>query len=142
MTIGREKEQISLLQRLEEIQDRYGCISRQTMLELSEERKIPVSDIYGVATFYSFLSVKHQGAYIIRVCKSLPCFLKNYEPIVQSIQKAIGISPGETTADGRYSLYLTNCIGACDKAPAMMINGDFHGDLTPVKVAKILKQYK
>lgn len=142
MKIGREQEQVSLLQRLEEIQDCYGYISRQAMLELAEERRITVSDIYGVATFYSFLSIKPQGAYIIRVCKSLPCFLKNYEPIIQSIKKAIGISPGETTADGMYSLYMTNCIGACDQAPAMMINGDLHGNLTPVKVVKILKQYK
>lgn len=142
MTRIQQQGQTSLLQRLEEIQDCYGCISRQTMLELSEERNIAVSDIYGIATFYSFLSVKPQGAYIIRVCKSLPCFLKNYEQILQSIKKAIGISPGETTADGTYSLHLTNCIGACDKAPAMMINGDLHGNLTPVKVARILKQYK
>ena len=137
-----KQEQISLLQRLEEIQDRFGCISRQTMLELSEEQGISVGDIYGVATFYSFLSVKPQGTYVIRVCKSLPCFLKNYEVILQSIKKTIGIGPGETTPDGMFSLYLTNCIGACDKAPAMMINSDLHDNLTAVKVAKILKQYK
>jgi NADH:ubiquinone oxidoreductase subunit E len=139
---SREQGQISLLQRLEEIQDCYGYIPRQTMMELSEEWSVAVSDIYGIATFYSFLSVRPQGAYVIRVCKSLPCFLKNYEPIIQSIKKAIGINPGETTPDGTYSLYLTNCIGACDKAPAMMINGDLHGNLTPVKVAQVLKQYK
>lgn len=138
----REQGKISLLQRLEEVQDSYGCIPRQTMLELAEERHVAVSDIYGIATFYSFLSVKPQGAYVIRVCKSLPCFLKNYESIIQSIKKTIGISPGETTADGIYSLYLTNCIGACDKAPAMMVNDDIHENLTPVKVAKILRQYK
>jgi NADH:ubiquinone oxidoreductase subunit E len=139
---SREKGTISLLQRLEEVQYKYGCISRQTMLELADERHVTVSDIYGIATFYSFLSVKPQGAYIIRVCKSLPCFLKNYEAIIQSIKKTIGISPGETTADGTYSLQLTNCIGACDKAPAMMVNDDIHDNLTPVKVAKILRQYK
>jgi NADH-quinone oxidoreductase subunit E len=139
---SREQGKLSLLQRLEEVQDGYGCISRQTMLELAEERHMTVSDIYGITTFYSFLSVKPQGAYIIRVCKSLPCFLKNYESIVQSIKKTIGISPGETTADGTYSLYLTNCIGACDKAPAMMVNNDIHDNLTPVKVAKILRQYQ
>ncbi len=139
---SREQGKLSLLQRLEEVQDGYGCISRQTMLELAEERHMTVSDIYGITTFYSFLSVKPQGAYIIRVCKSLPCFLKNYESIVQSIKKTIGISPGETTADGTYSLSLTNCIGACDKAPAMMVNNDIHNNLTPVKVAKILRQYQ
>jgi NADH-quinone oxidoreductase subunit E len=139
---SREQGKLSLLQRLEEVQDGYGCISRQTMLELAEERHMTVSDIYGITTFYSFLSVKPQGAYIIRVCKSLPCFLKNYESIVQSIKKTIGISPGETTADGTYSLSLANCIGACDKAPAMMVNNDIHDNLTPVKVAKILRQYQ
>jgi NADH:ubiquinone oxidoreductase subunit E len=135
-------EHSTVLEILERIQDNYGCISGKAMQELSELMNIPVSDIYGIATFYSFLSVEPQGAYIIRVCKSLPCFLKNYELIVGTIRKEIGIGPGETTGDGKFSLHLTNCIGACDQAPAMMINDDLHVNLTPDKIADILKGYQ
>ena len=135
-------EHESLLQILEKVQDSYGCVSGQAIQEISKSSNIAVSDIYGIISFYSFLSVRPQGAYIIRVCKSLPCFLKNYDPIIKAIKKEIGIGPGEMTEDGKYSLQLTNCIGACDKAPAMMVNGDIYGNLTPAKVAKILKNYK
>ena len=101
-----------------------------------------ISDVYGVATFYSFLSIKPQGRNIIRICKSIPCFLKNYQTVIETIEREIGIKPGETTPDGKFSLQLTNCIGACDKAPAMMVNDDVHVDLTPGKISQILKEYK
>ena len=136
------REHSTVLEILEQVQDSYGCISSKTMMELSKSLNMTVSDIYGIATFYSFLSVKPQGAYIIRVCKSLPCFLKNYELIVKTIQKEIGIGPGETTVDGKFSLQLTNCIGACDQAPAMMINNDLHVNLTPDRITDILKGYQ
>ena len=95
-----------------------------------------------MASFYSFLAVKPKGRNIIRICKSLPCLLKNAEVIIETIRKELGIRPGETTADGRFSFELTNCIGACDQAPAMMINSDVHGDLTSKKIVKILEGYK
>lgn len=135
-------EHSTILQKLEELQNKYGHISGQKMLELSKSMNMTVSDIYGIATFYSFLSVKPQGTYIIRICKSLPCYLKNYELIVNTIQKELGIGPGETTGDGKFSLQLTNCIGACDQAPAMMINNDLHVNLTPDKISGILKGYQ
>ena len=103
---------------------------------------LSISEVYGVATFYSFLSAEPLGRNVIRVCKSLPCFLKNCQTIIKSVEKEIGIKPGETTPDGRFSFQLTNCIGACDKAPAMMINDDVHVDLTPEKISRILQAYK
>jgi NADH-quinone oxidoreductase subunit E len=103
---------------------------------------LSIGEVYGVASFYSFLSVKPQGRNVIRVCQSLPCYLKDSQLIIDSVRKAIGIKPGETSADGRFSFELTNCIGACDRAPAMMINDDVHVDLTPPKIAKILEGYK
>ena len=136
------REHSTVLEILEQVQNSYGCISSKAILELSKSLNMTVSDIYGIATFYSFLSVKPQGTYIIRVCKSLPCFLKNYELIVKTIQKEIGIGPGETTGDGKFSLQLTNCIGACDQAPAMMINNDLHVNLTPDRITDILKGYQ
>jgi NADH:ubiquinone oxidoreductase subunit E len=83
-----------------------------------------------------------QGKNVIRICKSLPCHLKNASMIIESVAQAIGIRPAESTPDGSFSFQLTNCIGACDKAPAMMINNDIHGDLTPEKIPHILASYK
>ena len=140
ISIG-ERGKEELLEVLQEEQNRYGSLSAKRLVDIAESLDTPVSEVYGVATFYSFLSTKPQGKYVIRICKSVPCFLKNSEMIVESIKKQLNIRPGETTADGRFSFELTNCIGACDKAPAMMINHDVHGDLTPEKISQILEEY-
>lgn len=138
----RSQEKKDLLVLLEREQSRSGYLSRELMAELAASLGLSVSEVYGVASFYSFLSIKPGGRNVIRICKSLPCYLKNAQTIIDSVQKELGIRPGETTADGRFSFELTNCIGACDRAPAMMINNDVHVDLTPGKIAKILQGYK
>jgi NADH:ubiquinone oxidoreductase subunit E len=102
---------------------------------------LSTSEVYGVSTFYSFLSTKPLGKNVIRICKSVPCYLQGSRMIVQSIENEIGIKPGEATRDKKFSLELTNCIGACDQAPAMMVNQSLHGNLTPKKISRILKQY-
>ena len=140
--IAREKWPEELLARLKEAQKESGYVTEEVMTELAESLDLPLHDIYGVASFYSFLSTKPMGRNVIRICKSLPCYLKNYQAIVDSVQKEIGIKPGQTTADGRFSFELTNCIGLCDRAPAMLINDDPHVDLTPGKISQILKTYK
>jgi len=131
-----------LLVQLQEAQNKFGYLPEEVIAELAESLKIPVNDVYGIATFYSFLSTRPLGRNVIRVCKSLPCYLKNYQTIISAVEKEIGIKPGETTPDGKFSLQLTNCIGLCDKAPAMLINDDPHVDLTPDKIAQILADYK
>jgi len=138
----RHKGQEDLLVLLKEAQNAFGYVPEETIAELAESLEIPINDVYGVASFYSFLSTKPLGRNVIRICKSLPCYLKHCQTIIESVAKEIGIKPGETTPDGRFSFQLTNCIGACDKAPAMMINNDVHTDLTPEKISQILKTYK
>ena len=138
----QNKETANLLWRLKEAQGRFGYLSDEVMGELASSLGISVSEVYGVATFYSFLSTKPLGRHVIRICQSLPCFLKNSEMIIKCVANNIGIRPGETTPDGRFSFRLTNCIGACDKAPAMMINSDVYGDLTPNRIAQILQTYE
>ncbi|MFC1913506.1 NADH-quinone oxidoreductase subunit NuoE [Chloroflexota bacterium] len=127
----------NLLVLLKETQDKSGYLSQELLAELAQNLGLPRSDVYGVATFYSLLSTRPLGRNVIRVCKSLPCYLKNSEPIIDCIAREIGVEPGETTADGRFSFQLTNCIGACDKAPAMMINHDVYD-----KIAEVLAGYR
>ncbi len=141
-TATRHKGQEDLIVRLKEAQNKFGYVPEAAMAELAESLDIPINDVYGVATFYSFISIEPLGRNVIRICKSLPCDLKNYQIIINSIEREIGIKLGETTPDNRFSFQLTNCIGACDKAPAMMINHDVYGDLTPGKISKILAEYR
>jgi len=110
-----------LIVQLKEAQNKFGYVPEDVIAELAGSLDIPINDIYGVASFYSFLSTKPLGRNVIRICKSLPCYLKNCQTIIESVAKEIGIKPGETTADGRFSFQLTNCIGLCDRAPAMLI---------------------
>lgn len=131
-----------LIPRLKEIQNRCGCVLQDEIEKLSSECGISVGELYGTATFYSFLSTKPLGKNIIKVCKSLPCDLKEYGKILEAIKKKLNIDIGGTTPDRKFSLLLTNCIGACDTAPAIMINEKIYGNLTPEKVVKILEEYK
>ena len=139
MISAQGKTQEDLLILLEEAQNKLGYLPKEFMTELAKSLDMSVSDVYGVATFYSFLATKPRGRNVIRVCRSLPCFLKNSQTIIESIEREIGIKPSETTPDGKFSFELINCIGACDKAPAMMSNNDVYGDLTPRKISQILK---
>jgi NADH-quinone oxidoreductase subunit E len=137
---GRERE--NLLRKLKEAQNEFGYVSKEFMAETARSLGIPTGEIYGITTFYSFLSTRPLGKYVIRICKSIPCYLKNAEMIVNTVSSEIGITPGQTIRDGKFSFQLTNCIGACDLAPAMLVNHEVHGHLTPSKIAEILKACK
>ena len=138
-TLNRDQQNVLVL--LEAARNKHGYVPEKSIVEVAKSLNISESDVYGVATFYSFLSTRPLGRNVIRVCKSLPCYLKDSRMVIESVDKELGIKPGETTPDNKFSFELTNCIGACDKAPAMLINSDVHGDLTPEKISQVLKSY-
>ena len=118
-----------------------GHLSREALAGAAADADLSLGTVFGIATFYSHLPMEPKGRNVIRICRCVPCDMKDAQGIVANIRKALGISPGETTPDGRFSVELVNCIGACDRAPAMLINDDLHGDLTPSRVSEILKSY-
>lgn len=136
---GRERE--LLLDMIKEEQEKNGGVFQAVMTEMAASLGVSVGEVYGVTTFYSFLSTEALGRHVIRICKSVPCHLQDAEMLIECIQKEIGIGPGETTADGRFTLELTNCIGACDQAPAMLVDDEVYGDLTPEKIEEILNSF-
>jgi NADH:ubiquinone oxidoreductase subunit E/NAD-dependent dihydropyrimidine dehydrogenase PreA subunit len=136
-TCGRE----GLLENLRAEQKKEGFVRKAVMEELADRFGAALSEVYGLTSFHSFLSIRPLGRNVIRICRSLPCFLKSGHMIVKAIEEALGICPGETTSDWKFSLQLTNCIGACDKAPAMLVNQDLHGSLTDESIFDILKSY-
>lgn len=131
-----------LLNLLKTRQRTEGHLSEQAMEDAAKMADIPLSEVYGVASFYSFLSTKPLGKHVIRICKSLPCYLKNAPLIIESVAQTIGIRPGQTTTDGVFSFELTNCIGACDQSPAMLVNDVVYGNLTPGKITDVLNSYR
>lgn len=139
--VSREQER-NILIALKEAQDRSGYISGTDIEEVARSFNTSVSDVYGVATFYSFLRVSPRGRHVIRICRSLPCHLKEGEAVRQRMAEVLGIAPGETTPDGRFTLEVTNCIGACDAAPAMLVDDRVCGNLTAENVAGILESYR
>ena len=133
--IKREK----LLNKLKEIQRKYGYLPEKKIRELSKKVDIPVVEIYSTATFYSMLGVKKEGKNVIRVCNSPSCYLSGSLNILEEAKKMLGIEVDETTKNGKFTLKLTSCIGCCDKAPAIMINEELITDVTREKLKKLLR---
>lgn len=136
---GRKRE--SLLPIMQGVVEQEKYLSEYSMVEIAREVDIPASDVFGTATFYSFLETKPTGKYIIRICKTITCAMKGKNQILFAIQDMLKIKLGETTPDKRFSLLETNCLGWCHKAPAMLINDEVYVELTPEKVRDILSSY-
>lgn len=136
---GRNRE--NLLPILQGVVEQEKYLSEFSMIEIARELDLPASEVYGTATFYSFLEHKKMGTYIIRVCKTITCSMKGKNQILLAIEDMLKIHLGETTGDGRFSLLETNCLGWCHKAPAMLINDDVYTELTPERIREILSDY-
>jgi NADH-quinone oxidoreductase subunit E len=133
---GTKEELIPILQK---VQERYGYIPDDVMLEVSRFTKVPESTVFGVATFYAQFRFTPIGENIIMVCRGTACHVKGSPQILEEIERVLGITEGETTPDGKYSLETVACIGCCSLAPCIMINKKVHANLTPQKVAKLFK---
>jgi NADH:ubiquinone oxidoreductase subunit E len=136
---GRTRE--SLLPVLQGVLDHEKYLSERSMVEIARELDLPAAEVYGTATFYSFLDHKKMGKYVIRICKTISCAMKGKNQVLLAIQDMLNIGTGQTTPDGRFSLVETNCLGWCHKAPAMVINHEVYTDLTPEKVRDIISLY-
>jgi NADH-quinone oxidoreductase subunit E len=136
---GRSRQ--SLIPILQGIVERYNYLTDEAMVEIAKELDISAAEVYGTASFYTFLDTKVRGKYIIRVCKTITCSMKGKGEIIQTIEDMLKIKVGETTSDNLFSLIETNCIGWCHKAPAILINEMPYTELTPEKVVEIIKGY-
>lgn len=131
----------NLLRILQDLNDKYNYLSEQILQNVAGFLKISPSEVYGVATFYSFLNTKPKGKFVIRVCKTIVCDLNGKEKIINTIENELGIKVGETTKDGLFTLEYTNCMGMCNPGPAMLINNDIYYNLDPEKVVEIIEKY-
>jgi len=130
-----------LLNTLHSLQKEFdGYIPLEAAEMLSELMDKPTSRINEVLTFYTMLSTKQRGKYIIRVCKSLPCHVANGEKVIEQLKKRLNIDFGKTTEDGLFTLEQSSCLGLCGVSPVMLINSEAYGNLTPEKVNKIIDE--
>lgn len=136
-----EDPRAASIEALKIVQSTRGWVPDGACDAIGEVIGIPASDVEGVATFYSQIFRVPVGRHIIRVCDSMTCYIGGHENVLQSIKQQIGIEPGQTTADGRFTLIPVCCLGNCDKAPALMIDDDTYGDVQPGGVAKLLEDY-
>ncbi|MFA6335303.1 MAG: NAD(P)H-dependent oxidoreductase subunit E [Bacteroidales bacterium] len=136
---GRNRH--NLLPILQGVVEQEKYLSEYSMIEIARELDLPAAEVFGTATFYSFLEYKKMGRNIIRICKTITCSMKGENQVLLAIQEMLKIGVGETTPDGNFTLLQTNCLGFCHKAPAMLINNDVYNELTPEKVREILSIY-
>ncbi len=136
---GRARE--SLIPILQGIVARHNYLTDEAMVEVARELDISAAEVYGTASFYTFLDTQVRGKYVIRVCKTITCSMKGKAEILETLEEMLKIRVGETTADRLFSLVETNCIGWCHKAPAILINEVPYTELTSEKVSDIIKSY-
>ncbi|MFA8450890.1 MAG: NAD(P)H-dependent oxidoreductase subunit E [Bacteroidales bacterium] len=136
---GKKRE--SLLPILQEIVSQNNYLSDEAMIEVAKELDLSAAEVFGTASFYSFLDTKERGKYVIRICKTISCSMKGKKEILSTIEETLKVKLGGTTADKKFSLLETNCIGWCHKAPAILINDVPYTELTPEKTIKILEEY-
>jgi len=132
----------SLIPILQEVQEKRGYLSQEAITKIGGLLNLPASKIYGVATFYNQFRFKALGKYHIQICRGTACHVKGSAQILLTLEQELGISAGETSSDGLFSLEVVACIGACGLAPVISVNGEYYANLTPEKTRKVLEDYR
>ncbi len=131
----------ALMPVLHEGQKIFGALPIEVQKVVSEEMNIPMAEIYGVVTFYSQFSLEPKGDYHIGVCLGTACYVKGAQPIIDAIESSLNLAVGATSADAKFSLEATRCIGACGLAPVLTVNEDVYGRISEKDVPDILAKY-
>lgn len=129
-----------LIPLLQEVQERIGYLPRWALEEVARGLDLSLAKVVGVATFYSFFRLKPKGRNIIRICTGTACHVRGAEKVMATVKEELGVGPGETTADGEFSVETVACVGACGLAPLITINDKVYGRLTREEVIRILRE--
>ncbi len=141
--IERNKDkQGALMPVLQEAQDKFGYLPKEVLQIISKGLKVPVSEVYGVVTFYSQFSLIPKGEFKVGVCLGTACYVRGAQEVLNEVTKELGIGVEQTTPDMKFSITATRCIGACGLAPVITVNDDVYGRLKAAEVKGILEKYK
>ncbi len=132
----------ALLPALYIVQREFGWLSNEALLLVAKALNLPEAKVRGTASFYSMFKHKPVGRNLVQICTNISCMIAGSDDLVGLLKSMYGMEPNETTPDGRFSLVIMECIGACGTAPAMLVNTDFHDNLTEQKIREILERYK
>lgn len=141
LTEKHGRSRASLMPILQGIVQKHNYLTDEAMVEVAKELDISAAEVYGTASFYTFLDTMTRGKYVIRVCKTISCSMKGKNEIIHTLEDILKIKVGETTSDKQFTLLETNCIGWCHKAPAILINDMPYTELNQEKVIEIIKGY-
>lgn len=137
---GKDSE--AILPILQNIVRVNGFLSQEAMVEVARELDMSAAQVFGTASFYSFLTTKPLGKYVIRLCKTITCSMHGKGQVLKALEEVLKVKLGETTHDRKFTLLETNCLGQCHKGPAMLINNKPYTELTPEKVRIIIENYR
>ncbi len=132
----------ALIAVLQDIQREFHYLPREALTEVSTALGVPLSKVYGVATFYNAFSMTPRGEKVIRVCQGTACHIKGADLILDQLESSLGIKPGETTPDLKYTIEVVNCVGACAMAPVMIVNNKYHGEVRCDQATRLVKKAK
>ena len=140
--IEKNKDDKSMLMHvMQEAQSIYGYLPFEIQQKIADGMKVPLEKVHGVATFYAQFALSPKGKFDISVCLGTACYVKGAGKVIEKISEVLGIQPGETSADGKFSLDATRCLGACGLAPVITVNEDVYGKLKPEDVKTVLEKY-
>jgi NADH-quinone oxidoreductase subunit E len=125
---------------LQDIQHEYNYLPREALETTADRLGMPLSEIYGMATFFTSFSLQPKGEYMVKVCLGTACHVQGGPRLLEALERELGIQAGETTSDGKFSLEAVRCLGACALAPVMVVNEEPHGYMTPEKAAELVQK--
>lgn len=139
--IGNPRTRAMLLAALYIAQEQYGWLSPEAIQRVAKRLQLSPGQVYSTASFYTMFRMKPEGRYIIQVCEGLSCYLVGgADPLIDHLSEKLGIKPGETTPDGKFTLQIVQCLAACDCAPALKVNDELHGNLSLEKIDELLAE--
>jgi len=137
-----ERKEAASIEALMVVQKRRGWVSDESVRDVASLLDMTPAELDGVATFFNFIYRKPVGRHVIAICDSMVCWSLGYDPLRELLRQKLGIGFGETTQDDRFTLLPAACLGACDRAPAMLVDEDLYGPVTPEMLDEILQRYK
>ena len=132
----------SLVSILQDIQVEYHYLPEDTLRVVARQLDLQLIQVYSVATFFKAFSLKPRGEHIVSVCLGTACHVRGAPAVLDEVKRQLGIEPGETTEDMRFTLETVNCLGACALGPIVVVDSKYHGQMSPGKIKKVLKQQK